>query len=159
MLVATAAPEGLVAINGEARITFVNDAATTLLGRSRAELMGSTIWEAVDVRDRSGQRLPREERPSFRALSEGCLAQGRVFVERADGTSLPVRYVAAPARREGGLVGAIVAFEPEPDADESTLERVARVTAEHARLRRELARLSADLDARDRELDELGRSF
>ena len=47
-------PDGLVAADGEGRILFLNRRATRLLGRSRDELVGADIREAVDLQDSDG---------------------------------------------------------------------------------------------------------
>ncbi|WP_276272031.1 sensor histidine kinase [Haloarcula litorea] len=37
--------DGVIAVDDEDRYTYVNDAATTLLGRSREELLGECVWD------------------------------------------------------------------------------------------------------------------
>jgi PAS domain S-box-containing protein len=48
-------PDGLVAADGEGRIVFVNTRATRITGRSREELVGADIREAVDLQDSDGR--------------------------------------------------------------------------------------------------------
>jgi len=46
---AEAAPVGLVLVDGEGRIIFINDSAETLIGRSRKQLSGSRLADAGPV--------------------------------------------------------------------------------------------------------------
>ncbi|WWR54974.1 SpoIIE family protein phosphatase [Streptomyces sp. SCSIO 30461] len=50
--VADRLPDGLFSLDRSARITYVNRTAETLLGRSRADLVGRVLWEAVPWLDR-----------------------------------------------------------------------------------------------------------
>ena len=47
-------PDGLVAADGEGTILFLNRRAARILGRSREELIGADIREAVDLQDSDG---------------------------------------------------------------------------------------------------------
>lgn len=47
-------PDGLVAVDGDARVLYVNTRASRLIGRSREELVGADVREAVDLRDGDG---------------------------------------------------------------------------------------------------------
>jgi PAS domain S-box-containing protein len=47
-------PDGLVAADADGRILFLNTRATRILGRSREELVGADIRQAVDLQDSDG---------------------------------------------------------------------------------------------------------
>ncbi|RKD89025.1 PAS domain S-box protein [Halopiger aswanensis] len=68
--------DAFYAIDGEFRFTYVNDRAEELLGRTEAELLGCTVWEALSVadddpiRDRFETAMATQTAASFERFSE-----------------------------------------------------------------------------------------
>lgn len=117
--------EGLFATDGEDRLTFVNPAATRMLGWSGAELAGKRVHGAIHGQRADGWRCAEDDcellNPS--AGSETVVVREDVFT-RADGSALPVAYSVAPLRSGPTASGAVVVFR---DATEEQASRI-RVT-------------------------------
>jgi PAS domain S-box-containing protein len=100
--------EGTLAVDLAGRITFINDAAVSLLGCGGREALGKL---ATDV-----GHIETIERAHVEALAEAIRTGGRVrsddhMLVRADGSRFPATYTAAPIVRDGNVIGAVVAFD------------------------------------------------
>lgn len=103
-----AAPDAILEVNAEGRITLVNAAAEKIFGYTRAELMGQTIEMLVPESKRSVHtryRAGYAENPKVRPMGPGL----ELEVQRKDGTLLPVEISLSPNRsRDAENVIAIV---------------------------------------------------
>lgn len=110
-LILNSAGEGIFGVNREGRTTFVNPAAARMLGFEPREIVGYPHHEQFHHTRADGTPYPKDECPVTRAYREGEVlgADGDVFWRR-DGRPFPVEYVAAPAREQGEIVGAVVVF-------------------------------------------------
>jgi PAS domain S-box-containing protein len=100
--------EGVVAVDLEGRITFVNPAAERLLLKEPGVLMGRPFAEIVTLVGVGGSVA---ESPLERAMHSGAGVRSDEHVFRlADGTSFPAGHSMAPLRTTGATVGAIVVF-------------------------------------------------
>jgi PAS domain S-box-containing protein len=113
--------EGMIAVDAEGTIAFVNAAAERLLGWEPDGLLGKSAHAACHFRHADGSPYPLEECPL------GSVWQGdkTLNVEqdaflRKDGTLLPVAYSASPLRTEQ-LSGTVVVFG---DRSEQAAERL-----------------------------------
>jgi diguanylate cyclase (GGDEF)-like protein/PAS domain S-box-containing protein len=104
--------EGLLTLDTEGRVTYVNRAAEALVGWTAAELRGRQIGELIG---------PAEADGSGRAFAESALArtlarettvrvEDAVFTTGA-GERLPVAYTATPFATDDGLRGCVVIFQ------------------------------------------------
>ena len=114
--------EGLYALDDEGCLTFMNEAASRMLGWREDELRGKPMHAAIHFQRADGTPLPEEEC----ALLKPRIAPGRpvrvaddAFTCK-DGSILPVAYSAAPLEAVGGG-GVVVVFR---DATEETAERM-----------------------------------
>lgn len=113
--------EGLYATGRDGGLTFLNQAASDILGWSAEELRG------VAAEQRFLQPADSQPGPALQALRHGRhSAAHREFVSR-DGRRIPVDLVASPLNLGGEVVGAVVVFR---DISE-------RLQAEAARLERD----------------------
>lgn len=78
-------PDAFFLANLEARFTDVNHAACELLGYTREELLGKTIFDIIPAED--AQRL-RDVRDHL--LAPGAVSKGEWTLKRKDGTAVPV---------------------------------------------------------------------
>jgi PAS domain S-box-containing protein len=124
--------EGMLVTDAEDRMTFMNPAASRLLGWSEHELRGKPLHAALHSHRDDGLVCRVDD---CELLTAGARAETVVVAEdsfrRADGTVLPVAYSIAPLRAGSIARGGVVVFR---DA-----------TGEHAdrtRVRRELDALS-----------------
>ena len=119
--------EGMFALDGDGRLTFMNRAAEQLLGWTQDELGDRTMHEATHYQRADGSPLPVEDCPltSVRAGGPAVRVDDDVFTCK-NGELLPVAYTAAPIVAGDGR-GLVVVF------NDITLRKV-----EDERRRREL---------------------
>jgi PAS domain S-box-containing protein len=106
-----AAPEGILGMDGDGRVTFVNDSALAIVGYSRAEFLGNELHALVHHAHADSSEFPAGQCPMRHALrrNQQCTVSDEVFW-RADGTSVPVEYVVGPMATPDGTQGAVVLF-------------------------------------------------
>jgi PAS domain S-box-containing protein len=119
--------EGMFALDGDGRLTYMNRAAEQLLGWTREELEDRSMHEVTHYQRADGSPFPVEDCPltSVRAGGPAVRIDDDVFTCKA-GVLLPVAYTAAPLVAGDGQ-GLVVVFS------DITLRKV-----EDARRRREL---------------------
>lgn len=101
--------EGVVIADAEGTITYLNPSAARLVGRDADELVGQRM-DAVPVRTLEDASVPWEERPTRRALLEGRVIPSKLWLDRPDGTRIPIAATTAPIRAEGVVLGAVISF-------------------------------------------------
>ena len=110
--IAASLGEGVLVIDREGKVTFVNPEAERLLGWTSGELIGRELHELTHRQHPDGAHYPAAECPSNAVLRSGV----RQDVERdmflcKDGSFLPVSYVTAPIREGDQVVAAVIAFQ------------------------------------------------
>jgi PAS domain S-box-containing protein len=123
--------EGMIAIDDEGNVAFINAAAERLLGWEADGLLGKSVHAACHFLHADGSPYPLEECPLRRVWQSG----GTLNIEqdtfvRKDGTLLPVAYSASPLQTDH-ISGAVIVFA---DTSEQAAERL--------RVERELEKLS-----------------
>ncbi len=103
--------EGLLTMDTEGRLIYLNRAGERLLGWHQEELAGRDVHEATHYRHPDGTDYPIAECPLRAACREGesVRLDDEVFI-RKDGTEMPVEIVAEPFETEGGVRGSVVVF-------------------------------------------------
>ena len=133
--------EGVHGIDADGRITFVNQAAATMLGWTADELIGQHQHPLLHHTRRDGTPYAESDCPILAALREGkVFRQDNEVFWRRDGSSFPVDYIATPIRQNGTVVGAVLAFR-----DVSDRQRVTRQLALEQARRSEGERLAQEL--------------
>ncbi len=97
----------------DGRCTFANPACLRLLGyQDVSAMIGRETHALMHQRHADGSPYPAADCPVCHAAHEGIALRicDEVFW-RVDGTSFPVEYSAHPIRRNGEVVGAVVAFQ------------------------------------------------
>jgi PAS domain S-box-containing protein len=124
--------EGLLALDGEGFVTFVNPAASQMLGWTEEELCRRAMHEAVRFHRSDGTELPPSECPILGVLTTGRPVRitDDAFTCR-DGSLLPVAYSAAALGNGTANKGVVVVFRD-----------ITEQQKEQANLQRELATLS-----------------
>ena len=136
-----AAPIGVCVCDRGGVIQYFNARAAELWGRTPAlgveRYCGSTrLWL------RSGARLPHEESPIAEAMRSGSpVRDAEVWIERRDGSRLPVLTTSAALENERGeITGAISCFQDMTERKEAERDREGFLAiAEHARAEAEKA--------------------
>ncbi|MCX5893257.1 MAG: PAS domain S-box protein, partial [Deltaproteobacteria bacterium] len=106
-----AAGEGIMGLDREGRIRFINAAAAKLLGYPQDELEGQSSHDALHHCRESGDPLHPRDCPIMQTLHQGV--EHWVDTEsftRQDGTVFPCQYASAPIQENGQITGAVVSF-------------------------------------------------
>ena len=105
-----ATAEGIVGLDTEGALTFVNPAAATMLGLDAEQVLGLPAHPLFHHSRADGTPYPQLDCPCLDAARHGRPASvtGEVFW-RSDGTSVPVEYRATPLRTDEPS-GAVLTF-------------------------------------------------
>jgi len=127
------AAEGIIEVNRENEITFVNQAACTILGFTRQELMGNDLHSVIHYMKEDRSQFPREDCPFCRAWEEG---QFHIFKEDTfwtrNGRPVSVEYVTAPVKDHDGRIKGLVMCLRDVSAKKEAEEK-ARIYQEQLR--------------------------
>ena len=102
--------EGAIATNDAAKIDRINQAALDLLGFEEDELLGKWYPNAIRAYDADGNLIATMQRPITQAFLSGTSVSRRIFVERKDGSRLPVAMTISPVLLGKKPIGAIAVF-------------------------------------------------
>jgi PAS domain S-box-containing protein len=120
--------EGLCVLDGEGRLSYMNAAATRVLGWTEDELRGKNMHEVVHFQHADGSPHPLEDCELLKVRSEGRpVRMAHDAFTRKDGTIFPTAYSAAPLLSGTSVHGVVVVFR------DTTTE-----AAEEQRVKREL---------------------
>lgn len=111
-LILTSAGEGITGTDARGTVTFVNPAATRMLGYTAEEVIGRSAHQLFGHARPDGHAWPAATCPVCAAYRDGTAhrSDDAVFY-RKDGAPIPVDYVATPAREHGELIGAVMVFK------------------------------------------------
>ncbi|BAE50969.1 PAS domain S-box protein [Paramagnetospirillum magneticum] len=103
--------EGIIGLDTRGAVTFVNPAASEMLGFAPGEMLGQHLHPLIHHSHPDGSQYPSEHCPLSRTLAsaEGCSVEDEWFW-RKDGSSFPVHYGSTPIVNDGVLIGAVVTF-------------------------------------------------
>lgn len=103
--------EGTYGIGLDGICTFINAAASDMLGYPPGALLGHNIHDAVHHSRRDGSAYPRSDCPIQAAVTQGLpLRADDEWLWRLDGTPIPVEISAHPIVQDGQITGAVVTF-------------------------------------------------
>ena len=103
--------EGVLGIDSEGKITFVNPATLKMCGFTKEELLHKAIHEVVHHTKPDGSPYPVEDCPMTKTIRNGETRKSddEVFW-RKDGSSFPVEYRSSPLEKDGESKGGVVTF-------------------------------------------------
>ncbi|MES9944240.1 MAG: EAL domain-containing protein [Candidatus Thiodiazotropha sp.] len=103
--------EGIYGVDTHGLTTFVNPAASRMLGYDPDELIGRESHSLIHHSRSDGSHYPASECRMLQVLKGGTLetVDDEVFW-RKDGSPLPVEYSSNPIYRQGKIVGTVVNF-------------------------------------------------
>jgi len=113
-LILSSASEGIVGLDLDGNITFVNPAAAKKLGYEAEELLGQNSHAVWHHSKPDGSPFPPEECPILEALRggrKGLSDFDEDFFWRKDGTGFSVRCSRNPIIQQGRISGAVVSFQ------------------------------------------------
>jgi PAS domain S-box-containing protein len=114
--------EGMYSLDAEGRLTYMNAAASRMLGWSFDELRGRSMHDAIHFQNLDGTLLPERDCPILRTREQGiAVNHGESAFTRRDGSSFPVSFSAAPLRPENHARGVVVVFR---DISEEHAEQI-----------------------------------
>ncbi len=102
--------DGLIGLDLDGRVTFVNDAATKMFGFARDELLGKVghrFWHHTRA---DGTHFPIEECTQHYALKDGVSKRSEDLFWRKDGTSFEVEVSQNPIIENGLIQGSVLYF-------------------------------------------------
>jgi PAS domain S-box-containing protein len=103
--------EGLYALDADGLVTYMNPAASSMLGWTEDELRGKPMHATVHFQRVDGSKIPVDEFPLLRVRTQGRSV--RILDDaytRKDGSIFPVAYSSAPVRSGRTLQGVVVVF-------------------------------------------------
>ena len=111
-LLLASAGEGICGIDIAGIATFVNPAATKILGYSAGELIGQNLHALTHHTKPDGQPYPGHECPISKACNDGTVYRGSdAIFYRKDGSAIPVSYSCRPIVDTGRIRGAVICFQ------------------------------------------------
>lgn len=124
--------DGVLLVDGEGRVVFINPAGQRLLGRTE---IGVPIFKQAEVyrlRDEHGRVLDPQELPAAQALATGRSVQDVTILIARDGERVAVSMSATPLHEDGQISGVIVTFRD--ITERRALEEQTHVQAERAQI-------------------------
>jgi PAS domain S-box-containing protein len=110
-LILDSAGEGVYGLDADGNTTFVNAAATRILGWRAEDVLGRPLHDIHHHSHEDGSPYPREECPIYKAIHDGLVHQVDCEVFwHTDGNSVPVEYISTPILEAGQITGAVVVF-------------------------------------------------
>jgi PAS domain S-box-containing protein len=110
-LILESAGEGIFGLDIDGKVTFVNKAASNMLGWEPEDLVGQSHHGRIHHTRANGAPYPVSQCPIHQAYRDGKVHFGddEVFWKR-DGASFPVEYISTPILENRRLTGAVVVF-------------------------------------------------
>jgi PAS domain S-box-containing protein len=103
--------EGLYVLDGEGRVTFVNAAASKMLGWTGAELSGRSMHDSIHFQHADGSPHAEADCELLKVRAEGrSVRMEHEYFTRKNGTLFPVAYSAAPLMSGPKVNGVVVVF-------------------------------------------------
>ena len=102
--------EGLYVMDKQGVVTFVNHAASELLGYTEEEILGQAGHELFHVHNHQGKQVTLEHCPTFQAVNQGNTYRGEDYFQRRDKSIFPVEVIGRPMWENGHVVGSVNTF-------------------------------------------------
>lgn len=132
-LILDAAGEGIVGLDAQGLVIFVNPAAATMTGYAADELLGQDLHLKIHHSLPDGTHYPLYACPMHRTLHQGAACRIRDEVLwRKDGTNFPCAYSSTPIVNDGKIAGAVIIFRDISERVQA--ENLLRQSEEHFRL-------------------------
>jgi len=105
------AVDGIYGVDLDGLCTFINPAASSILGYDEDELIGKKQHTLLHHTKADGSPYPISECPIYQAFKDGVEREvsDEVFW-RKDGTNFCVEYTSTPIEEDGAIKGAVVVF-------------------------------------------------
>ena len=145
--------EGVLILDPNGRLTFMNSESERILGWKQEELIGSTIHNKIHYQNPMGEPIPREQCPVHKCIQDGQVYQIKEdFFIHQDGRIIPVSFVSAPIwkfpKNNSQLIGSVTIFREISKGQEveREIKQARDIALETARLKSEfLANMSHEI--------------
>lgn len=110
-LIVESAGEGIFGLDTQGNVTFLNKAASIMLGWESSELIGQSHHKLIHHTHTDGAPYLEEDCPIYKAYKDGTVhfKSDDIFWAK-NGDSFPVEYTSTPIRENNKLTGAVVVF-------------------------------------------------
>ncbi len=106
------AGEGIIGVDDEGTVTFINPSAQLLLGFRAPDIVGKSLHEMTHHSRKDGSPFPKEESQTYKAYKFGEVTKDSVDIFfRADGTFFEVEFTTNPMIKDDEIIGAVVFFK------------------------------------------------
>jgi len=107
--IANNAAEGLILVDKEGRLTFINRSAQSMFGWSQDELVGQLLHDRLRCRSAEGNWLSSEECPHMKVLISGeTLRSEEDFFLHKEGKLIPISSSVAAIASDSTISGAVL---------------------------------------------------
>jgi PAS domain S-box-containing protein/putative nucleotidyltransferase with HDIG domain len=124
--IAQSISDGIFTLDLDAKVTFINDAALSMLGFSKKELFNKNIHDFIHYKDTNNNLIKESECALHSSLMSGesRYVEDDYFIKK-DGSFLPISLMTKPLWQENTLEGLIVIFK-----DKTNQNRITRLETE-----------------------------
>lgn len=141
-----ASGEGIFGLDSNGIVTFINQSALKMMGRSRKEMIGKNMHYLSHHTKPNGSHYPIDECPIQAAFKDGLVHRvDSEFFWRKDGSCFPVEYFSTPLFEYNKLVGAVVTFNDISERKRANERALQLKIVENARKIAEASRLKSEL--------------
>jgi PAS domain S-box-containing protein len=102
--------DGVIAVDQQKNILYVNQAAEQMLGRNSREMTGKPFFEMVPVQNEKRETINDSDRPFELAMRSGKSISKNYYYLRADGSAFPAAITASPIVLDAKLIGVVSSF-------------------------------------------------
>jgi two-component system, cell cycle sensor histidine kinase and response regulator CckA len=107
--IANNAAEGLILVDKEGRLTFINPSAASMFGWSQEELVGELLHDRLRCRSPDGNWLSSEECPHMKVLITGETVRSEEdYFLHKDGRLVPISSSVSPIPSDSTIGGAVL---------------------------------------------------
>ncbi|MBF0568243.1 MAG: response regulator [Nitrospirae bacterium] len=108
-LILTSVSDGILGLDTDGRITFINPAVSALLGYTDDEMVGERMHGLMHYAYPDGRKFPIGECPMFLTSQDGQYRKiDNEVLWHKDGTPLPVEYTTTPVYKGNLIVGSVI---------------------------------------------------
>jgi PAS domain S-box-containing protein len=102
--------DGVMLVDGEGKVVFINPAGQQLLGAKNVETPILRHAEVYRLRDQDGQELDANELPAAQALATGRPVNDKTLIIARPERSIAISMSATPLQEDGATSGVVVTF-------------------------------------------------
>ena len=110
-LILQSAGDGIVLLDLDGLVTFLNPAAAEMLGVEPSAFVGAQLHDAAHHTRPDGSAFPWDDCPTYRSMRDNTIARSDTETYyRVDGTPFSIEYTSAPTVDDGRVTGAVLVF-------------------------------------------------